>query len=490
MTRYKINTSDFKFPTANCFRNTAGIVMRKSLPYIAGLSLILIVLNACAPQKPALQHIRDAGVLHVLTRNAATTYFTGPHGAEGLEYELVKAFADHLGVSLKMSTEDNLEDMLGKLQNNDYDFAAAGLIATAESEKTLRFSTSYQSITQQLVYNRNIPRPKTMDATVDGMIEVMANSSHAEILKKLKNKHPNLSWDENNDTGSTELLTLVAENLIDFTIADSNEVLLTRRFHPELRIAFNVSKPQPLAWAFAKKKDDSLYKEANKFLAAYKKSGQLAQLLKRHYEHASNYDYAGTNTYLGHVRYRLPRYQEMFELAGEVNELDWQLIAAIAYQESHWNPRAVSPTGVRGIMMLTNRTAKDLGVEDRTVPAQSIRGGAQYIRELSKKFSDELDEKDRLWFTLAAYNVGYGHVQDARKITTRRGGNPNKWVDVKESLPLLRSKRWYKTTKYGYARGNEPVKYVENIRSYYDILHWHLAKGKQAEKVAYVSPAL
>jgi membrane-bound lytic murein transglycosylase F len=464
--------------------------MRKSLPYIAGLSLILIVLNACAPQKPALQHIKDAGVLHVLTRNAATTYFTGPNGPQGLEYDLVKAFADHLGVSLKISIEDNLNNMLTKVQDNEVDFAAAGLTITADREKTLRFSKSYQSITQQLIYHRSIPRPKNMGDAIEGMMEVVAGSSHIEKLNELKNKHPRLSWDENKDAGSTELLMLVAERVIDFTIADSNEVLLTRRFHPEIGTAFNISKPQPLAWAFPKSGDDSLYKEANKFLASYKKSGQLAQLLKRHYEHARKYDYAGTSTYLGHVRYRLPRYQEMFENAGEVNELDWQLIAAVAYQESHWNPRAVSPTGVRGIMMLTNRTAKDLGVKDRTVPAQSIKGGAQYIRELSEKFSDKLDEKDRLWFTLAAYNVGFGHLEDARLITKRRGGNPDKWVDVKESLPLLRRKRWYKKTRYGYARGNEPVKYVENIRSYYDILHWHLAKENPQENIAYVSPAL
>ncbi|MCK4865447.1 MAG: membrane-bound lytic murein transglycosylase MltF [Gammaproteobacteria bacterium] len=465
--------------------------MRKSLPYIAGLSLILIMLNACAPQKPALQQIQDAGVLHVLTRNAATTYFTGPNGAEGFEYDLVKAFADHLGVSLKISTEDNLNNMLTKVQDGDVDFAAAGLTVTAEREKTLRFSKSYQSITQQLVYNRSIPRPKSMDDAIEGMMEVIANSSHVERLNELKEKHPDLSWDENKEAGTTELLMLVAENVIDFTIADSNEVLLTRRFHPTLGVAFNISKPQPLAWAFSKAGDNSLYLEANKFLAAYKKSGELAQLIKRHYEHATKYQYAGTPTYLAHVRYRLPRYQESFEHAAEVNDLDWQLLAAIAYQESHWNPRAVSPTGVRGIMMLTKATARELGVEDRTVPEQSIQGGAQYIRELFERFSNELNDKDRLWFTLAAYNVGLGHVEDARIITKNNGGNPNKWVDVKESLPLLQRKRWYKKTRYGYARGNEPVKYVENIRSYYDILHWHLAKGnQQTEKLAYVSPAL
>ena len=466
--------------------------MSKSLPYIAVLSLILVVLNACAPQKPVLQSIRDAGVLHVLTRNAATTYFTGPHGEEGLEYELSKAFADYLGVSLKISTEDNLENMLEKLQSSEYDFAAAGLVATAESEKTLRFSTSYQSITQQLVYNRSIPRPKTMDDAIQGIMEVMANSSHAEILHQLKVKHPDLTWDENGDAGSAELLALVSQNIIDFSIADSNEVILTRRFHPELRVAFNVSKPQPLAWAFSKNSDNSLYQEANKFISEYKESGQLARLLKRHYKHADNYDYAGTNTYLGHVRYRLPRYQENFERAAEANNLDWQLLAAVAYQESHWNPRAISPTGVRGIMMLTKNTAKDLGIEDRTVASQSIKGGAKYIRQLSARFLNDVDKQDQLWFTLASYNVGYGHVQDARIITKGRGGNPNKWVDVKESLPLLRQKRWYKTTRYGYARGNEPVKYVENIRSYYDILHWHLAKedNQSSRKIAYVSPAL
>lgn len=468
--------------------------MHKSLPYIAGLSLILIVLNACTPQKTALQKVQDAGVMHVLTRNAATTYYIGPHGYEGLEYDLSKAFAEYLGVSLRMSTEDNLKDMLDKIQEGDADFAAAGLTVTTEREKLVRFTSSYQSITQQLVYNRSIPRPKNLNDATDGVLEVIANSSHVEKLNELKQDYPQLSWAENKEAGSTELLSLVAEKLIDFTIADSNEVLLTRRFHPNLGIAFDISKPQKLAWAFAKTSDDSLYNEANKFLASYAKSGKLAKMLKRNYGHARKYDYAGTPTYIGHIRYRLPRYQDLFEKAGEVNDIDWQLLAAVAYQESHWNPRAISPTGVKGIMMLTKLTAKDLGITNRTNPDESIKGGAQYLRELSEKFTEELNKKDRLWFTLAAYNVGFGHVQDARLITKERGGNPNKWVDVKESLPLLRHKRWYKKTRYGYARGTEPVKYVENIRSYYDILHWHLAKEKQQngtdEKLAYVSPAL
>ena len=469
--------------------------MRKSLPYIAGLSLVLIILNACAPQKSMLQSVRDKGVLHIVTRNSATTYYFGPHGPEGLEYELAQAFAHHLGVSLKISTEDNIKDMLDRIQDGDVDFAAAGLTVTEERKKLVRFSDSYQSIRQQLIYNRNIPRPKTLADIDDGMMEVVASSSHVEKLNQLKLKHPSLSWDENSEAGSGELLNLVAEQVIDFTVADSNEVILTRRFLPSLRIAFDISAPQPLAWAFPINGDNSLYNAANKFLASYKKSGQLAQLLKRHYGHARKYNYAATPFYIGHIRYRLPRYQQMFEQAGESNDLDWQLLAAVAYQESHWNPRAISPTGVKGIMMLTKRTAKDLGIEKRTDAAQSIRGGAQYLHELSEKFPSDMNKQDRLWLTLAAYNVGLGHVRDAQLITKQLGGNPNKWVDVKENLPLLSMKRWYQKTRHGYARGKEPVSYVENIRSYYDILHWHLAQDKKkydpaAQNLAYVSPAL
>lgn len=467
--------------------------MRKSLPYIAGLSFALLILNACAPQKPVLQSIRDTGVLHMITRNAATTYFVGPHGPEGIEYELAQAFASYLGVSLKVSTEDNIKNIFDRLQEGDFNFAAAGLTVTPEREKYVRFSNSYQTITQQLIYNGSSPRPKSFDDINQGMMEVVANSSHVEKLKQLKNAHPTLSWDENVEAGSGELLNLVAERVIDYTIADSNEVVLTRRFHPSLRIAFDISAPQKLAWAFPKNGDDSLYQAANEFLTSYQQSGQLAKLLKRHYNHARKYNYAGTPTFIGHIHYRLPRYQELFEQAGEINNLDWQLLAAVAYQESHWNPRAISPTGVKGIMMLTKLTAKDLGIEERTDAEQSIQGGAQYLRELSERFPAEMDKLDRLWFTLAAYNVGFGHVLDAQQITLERGGNPHKWVDVKESLPLLSQKRWYKNTRYGYARGKEPVKYVENIRSYYDILHWQITLDKTkpaSQSIAYVSPVL
>ncbi|MDH5776647.1 MAG: transglycosylase SLT domain-containing protein, partial [Gammaproteobacteria bacterium] len=202
--------------------------------------------------------------------------------------------------------------------------------------------------------------------------------------------------------------------------------------------------------------------------------------IKQNYTHASNYNYIGTNTYLAQIRRRLPRYQLMFEKAGMESKLDWRLLASVAYQESHWNPHAVSPTGVRGIMMLTRRTAKQMKVSNRVDAKESIFGGANYLKIMHEKVTKEygVKGKDQVWFALAAYNVGFGHLTDARMLTKLRGGNPDLWTDVKENLPLLRKRKWYRKTRFGYARGEEPVKYVEAIRSYYDILNWYLDNGK------------
>ena len=144
----------------------------------------------------------------------------------------------------------------------------------------------------------------------------------------------------------------------------------------------------------------------------------------------------------------------------------------MGYQESHWNPDAVSPTGVRGIMMLTEATARQLGVEDRVDPRQSIFGGARYLRRIKRKIPERIAEPDRTWLALAAYNIGFGHLEDARILTQANGGDPDRWEDVREHLPLLADPKWHTRTRHGYARGGQPVHYVENIRYYYDVLLW------------------
>ncbi|MGO1693869.1 MAG: transglycosylase SLT domain-containing protein, partial [Marinobacter sp.] len=181
-------------------------------------------------------------------------------------------------------------------------------------------------------------------------------------------------------------------------------------------------------------------------------------------------NYVGARTFMHHVENRLPSYESLFRDHASIFNMDWRLLAAIGYQESHWRPNAISPTGVRGLMMLTRNTANYIGINNRLDAEESIQGGAKYFRMVHKKIPERIAEPDRTWFALASYNVGYGHLEDARRLTEGAGKNPDRWMDVKEFLPLLAQKEWYKQTRYGYARGHEPVLYVQNIRRYYDVL--------------------
>jgi membrane-bound lytic murein transglycosylase F len=456
--------------------------------HLLAVVLLPLLIAACSQPENELQRIQQEGKLVVLTRNAATAYFEGPGGGPtGLEYDLASGFAEELGVGLEMVVASNVSEVLGKLAEGEADLAAAGLTITAPRESWARFSTPYQEITQQLVYRVGTRRPPSLDK-LNGQLEIIARSSHAEQLQQLKSQHASLSWTENSKAESEELLTLVWEKVIDYTIADSNEVAMNRRFFPELRIAFDISEPQPLAWAFPPSRDDSLLQAANAYFERIEKSGRLARLIERYYGHLEDFDYVGTRTYMLHIRQRLPEYRAMFEYAASEFGVDWRLLAAMAYQESHWNPDAVSPTGVRGIMMLTNTTASELGVETRTDPVQSIRGGALYLSRLFDKIPSRIQEPDRSWLALAAYNIGFGHLEDARIITQQQGGDPDSWKAIKEHLPLLRTRKWYQQTRHGYARGNEAVRYVENIRSYYDILAWLI--GRERPRPAPPSRAL
>ena len=445
---------------------------RRYAAAVGGLLLLQLLSGATASQNE-LQQVLDAGELVVVTRNAPTTYYQGPDGAAGIEYELAKGFAESLGVKLRLVVAANVSDVLRRLADGGGNLAAAGLTITPARERWLRFTPAYQQVTQQLVYRTGEVVPTSM-STLNGTLEVLANSSHAERLTLLKTRYPQLSWQENGRLNSEELLSQVFNGELDYTIADSNEVAVERRFYPDLRVAFNVSSPESLGWAFSRSRDGSLYQAAVRYFEQLKSSGRLAQMVEGYYGHVEDFDYGGARAFFHDSDQRLGLYRANFESAAADNHIDWRLLAAMAYQESHWDPRAISPTGVRGIMMLTQDTARDLGVDQRTDAAQSIDGGARYFKYLLDNLPETIQGRDRIWLALAAYNIGLGHLEDARVITQKRGGDPNRWVDVKANLPLLQHRKWYARAHYGYARGDEAVRYVENIRSYYDILAWAL----------------
>ncbi len=423
-----------------------------------------------APPPSILDQIQRSGELVVLTRNSPTTFYEGPNGPTGFEYDLVKLFAEQLGARLKIVTPESFDAILPLVAQRNVHLAAAGLTVTEERRRRVRFGPPYLEITQQLVYRHGGKSPRDMTMLGNGLIEVVAGSSHADRLRQMAMRTP-VNW-RSSQTDVAGLLARVWEKTLDYTVADSHEVSFYRRYYPELRIAFDLGPPQQLAWAFPKGTDDSLYKEAQRFFQRIRADGTLDRLKERHFGHIRDFDYVGLRRFLRHQEQRLPRYRRFFEGAARKYGLDWRLLAAIGYQESHWNHRAVSPTGVRGIMMLTRATAADMGYRNRINPRNSIYGGARYFSQIKRRLPEDIEEPDRTWFALAAYNLGLGHVLDVRDITRRRGGDPDKWMDVKENLPLLMERRWYRKTRHGFARGIEAQRYVENIRSYYDILLW------------------
>jgi membrane-bound lytic murein transglycosylase F len=445
-----------------------------------------LLLGACSLFENKLEAVKSAGELVVLTRVSPTTYYESPEGPAAFEYDLVKAFADHLGVKLRIVIADKFADILPRLVQGEADLAAAGISITEERRAQVKFTPPYQEIRQQVVYRRGAPKPGCVRDLIGRQIEVQAGTSYVERLEALKQDYPDLNWTEVEDKATEALLQLVWEGLLDLTVADSHIVAINRQYFPELQVAFDLQKQEGLAWAFPLKKDDSLYQAAVKFLETTRASGELANLIERYYGPASRSNFINLIVYKLRIQNRLPQYQQLFEKAGKKYSLDWRLLAAMGYQESYWDPKAVSPTGVRGLMMLTEDTASHMGVRNRMKAEDSIDGGSRYIAQMIDRMPDTVTGPDRLWMALAAYNIGINHLEDARILTQKQRGDPNKWNDVKERLPLLATQKWASQTQYGFARGQEAVIFVNRVRTYYDVL----VKLDEEEKALHRSEAL
>ena len=441
---------------------------------------IAALLGTCSDPPPLLDRVLETGELRVVTRDSPTAYTISPDGPSGPEFDLVQAFADELGVALVIDPVASVSEILPKLLSGEADMAAAGLSITDARQEYLNFGHPYESVDVHLIYKLGTGKPRSLDDILDRSIEVMAGSSHVDLLASLKADYPELEWTENADIEVAELLTKVAMGEIDLTVADSPDFNIQRHFYPDLRVALDLNISDPVAWGFPKETGDTLLTRADAFLIGAERDGMLAQVHDRYYGFTKKFDYVGTRNFIRHFNNRLPRYREMFEQAGEQWGVDWRLLAAIGYQESHWRAQAVSPTGVRGIMMLTQATAEYLGLDDRRDPENSIFGGAQYFARQTERVADTVAEPDRTWMALAAYNVGFNHVKDARMLVEWNNGDPDTWVDLSEALPLLSQRKWYSRLPYGYARGWEPVLYVNNIRAYYNILQW-LTEREEAE---------
>lgn len=439
--------------------------------WTAFLLLSSLFLLGCKsePSSANLQRIIDRGYVTVGTLYGNTSYYLDAEGAAGFEYELAQKYANFLGVELKMLPSYNLNELFEQLNNGEVDLLAAGLSVTDERLQQYRFAPSYDDVSQKLVFKQGNIRPREL-SDLTGKLAIVAESSHVENLARLKLSNPKLAWSETSELDSDELLLSVLSGEIDYTVVDSNTLAINRRYYPEISIGFTIRKAEPLAWMVSKQSDDAILGSLVEFFGQVHHNGVLLALDDKYYGHIEEFNYVDTRMFIKAIENKLPKYQPLFEKYGQ--EMDWRLLAAISYQESHWNPHARSFTGVRGMMMLTLPTAKQMGIKSRLDAEQSIRGGAKYFKQLIDRMPARIPNPDRLWFALASYNIGLGHLHDARTITQQQGGDPDRWVEVKERLPLLKQKKYYKKTRYGYARGDEPVHYVENIRRYYDTLTW------------------
>jgi len=460
---------------------SSGVKVVRNRAILACIGFLFAAYISDSTHISDLEKVTQRGHLVMLTLPGATTYFEDNHGKNGFEYLLAKAFANSLGVELKVTTKSTLPSLLLSVGGPQGDFAAANLAKTSDRDKSLRFSTPYHQVVQQLIYRAGDKKPTSI-AEIDGDLVVIAGSSHSENLQKIRERISDLHWAEEKDAEMSEMIRRVHDGEIDFTVADSLAFDINRHIYPNARKAFDISAAQPIAWAFPAHGDGTLLRAANQFLKQYIDSGELTSLKQQLFAQTKQFSAANSQQLGQLVANRLPTFEPLFrDIAAKYNT-DWHLIAAIAYQESHWNPRAKSPTGVRGLMMLTLDTAREMNVSNRLDPSQSLEGGVAYFLKLKSRLPERIKDPDRTSMALAAYNVGFGHLEDARILTVRNNKNPDLWRHVRQHLPLLSKKKYYSTLKRGYARGHEPVIYVDNIQYYRSYLQLHSVSQQSINK--------
>ena len=429
--------------------------------------LSTLLLWACG-QNRALEEIQKAGSITVITRNNAHCYHTYRDELMGFEYDLAKAFADFLGVELKINVAESWSNILPLLEKRKGHFVAASMTITPKRLQVVDFSKGYLPVQQMVITQKKNKALKNLDHLEGKTLHVRAGTSYEERLRALKNEGLAVNIKLHDNVPTEDLIDDVNQRKIEITVADSNVALLNRRYYPDIRIAFPIEKPQFLGWA-VKKGERALLNKINEFFESIQQDGTFQDIYNRYYAYIEKFEHLELKKFQERMKTRLPRYEKTIRQAANQYGFDWRLIAALIYQESQFRPWAKSFSGVRGLMQLTLPTARDMGVKNRLDPHESIMGGTKYLKKLYDVY-DKATDPDRTLIAVAAYNVGKGHIKDARKIAVDMQLDPNKWSSLEKTLPLLRQRKYYKKSQYGYCRGVEPVFQVRRVFTYYDIL--------------------
>ena len=383
--------------------------------------------------------------------------------AESLDQQfnqhLAALFAAYLGVKLK-TLEVYPYQVPQALSKGLAHFSAIGMRSN-ETNENFKFGIPYQAVSEIVVCSGTPPRKYAELSTRN--ILVVAGSAQEAALVAAQGNDPSLNWETVSNAKTNDLLEQVARGEVDCTVANEEQIAVMRNFHPKMVATFEISTPTQLTWAFAPDADAELYTQMEKFFAQIEEDGTLERLIERFYGHHDRIMPIDAAAFLNKINTVLPRYRQLFEEASMLTGIEWQLLAAMAYRESHWNPLATSYTKVRGMMMLTEDTADRMNVTNRLDARESIMAGARYLQLLKEQLPVRIVEPERTWLALAAYNQGMGHLEDARILSQRYGLSPDTWVDVQKAMVKLRNPAIAKTLKHGYARGGEAVIFVEKL---------------------------
>lgn len=387
-------------------------------------------------------------------------------GMDGFSRDLIQLFAKELGVELQPVVAPDYPTLLDMLHSGKIHMAAS--LPFRSDDPTVIYSPPLRETRQVIVHHASSRPISDLDKLAGREIALLPGAPQANTLRALQLDPPPVLVEH---AGGNELALLddVAQRHHELVATDELHFAIAANSHPDIEVALELPDKLYCGWGFPAHSGDLLLR-ATRFIESIKADGTLRQLNDRYFGHLKRMDSRDIEVFLGHVQGRLPHFRHDFQEAQEISGIDWRLLAALGYQESKWDPLATSPTGVRGMMMLTEETADRLGVSNRLDAAESIRAGARYLALLMDELPGEIRQPDRLWFALAAYNLGMGHLNGGRRFAPGLNKDPALWVDMKEVLPLLAKPEYYERLKSGRGRGGEAVVLVENIRNYYDVL--------------------
>jgi len=456
---------------------------RRPLAYATLTACLPLLLSGCDQH---LEPPAQRGELLVAVRETPAFYEEVNGTARGFDHDLVERFARDLGVSPRFVVARGHADLIRLVKQGSVHFAAD---APLDADPGLRYSTVLRESAQLIVRYADTSPLDDANALAGKRIEVLAGSPQLDALQALLalgNVRPPFVIAARDDMNEIDLLRRISQKESELAATDTTHFKIGTNFYPELEEALELEGKVRFAWAFASNSDVHLYSRAEEFIHRIHQDGTLARIHDRYFGHIHRLNSEGVSDFLERVALVLPRFRGEFIAAQELTGVDWRLLASLSYQESRWDPLATSPTGVRGMMMLTEDTADQLNVKNRLDARQSIRAGAKYLAELIEQVPPEVREPDRTWLALAAYNLGQGHMNGARAIATGLKRDPNSWYEMKQVLPLLSRQKYYDRLKSGRARGGEAVIMVENVRTFNDIL----SRFEPAYQATHYSPPI